>query len=155
MMLGAGVAGGIVTGGVAGPWLANRPGDGQQLETVPTAALPQVESTLAPEQAAHLVEAARLCHEPLARIAIWRRPGTPEGAVSIISGTYHSPSFPLTTTPSLVALPFPAPYASGHGRLTVVGGANELGIALRPPLHTAMNGTLLVNVWWTPLAGCP
>ncbi len=155
MMLGAGAGGGIVTGGGVGAWFANRPGDSGQLEVVPTTALPEVEGTLAPEQAARLVEAARRCREPLARIAIWRRPGTPAAAVSIISGSYRSPSFPLTTTPSLVALPFPAPYASGHGRLSIVSDAQELGIGLRPPIHTAMNGTLLVNVWWTPRGGCP
>ena len=155
VMLGAGAGGGIVTGGAVGAWFATRSGAGGQLETVPTAALPEVEGTLAPAHAARLVEAARRCREPLARIAIWRRPGTPEAAVSIISGTYQSPSFPLTTTPSLVALPFPARYASGRGRLTVVGDAHEVGIALRPPMHTAMHGTLLVNVWWTPRGGCP
>lgn len=147
--------GGIVTGGVVGAIIANQPGT-WQLEVVPTAALPRVESTLAPEERARLIDKARRCQEPLARVVIWHSPATQGGTVSLISGSYHSPSFPVTTTPSVVAFPFPAPYASGHGVLTVVGEVSDFGIALSPRhMMTQINGTLPINVWWTPVEGCP
>jgi hypothetical protein len=157
-VVGCGVAGAIVVGGVAGTLIGGRTGeaDAQQLEAVPTAALPQVEGTLAPDQAARLMEEARRCREPLARVTIWHSPGTPGGMVSIISGAYHSPRFPLSATPSLIAIPYPAPYASGKGVLSVVGEATDFAIALRPVvMNTQIKGTLLIHVWWTPVGGCP
>jgi hypothetical protein len=157
-VVGCGVAGAIVVGGVAGTLIGGRTGeaDGQQLEAVPTAALPQVEGTLAPDQAARLMEEARRCREPLARVTIWHSPGTPGGMVSIISGAYHSPRFPLSATPSLIAIPYPAPYASGKGMLSVVGEATDFAIALRPVImKSEIKETLLIHVWWTPVGGCP
>ena len=156
-VVGWGTAGGIVTGGIAAALIGRKTGepDVWQLETVPTTALPQVESTLAPDQAARLMEGARRCREPLARVAIWHGPNAPGGTVSIISGTYHSPLFALATTPTLVALPFPAPYASGQGLLTVVGEANDFAISLKPLHMTNIKGTLPIRVWWTPVQGCP
>jgi hypothetical protein len=164
-LLGLGAGGGIVAGAVVGRLIASRPTEAWQLEPLPTAALGQVAPTLAPEQRAQLIEQARRCREPLARVAIWGSsalgapalgaPATTGGIVSIISGGYHSPGFPLTTVPSLVALPFPAPYASGHGELVVVGDTSDFGIALRPPrVHARLRGTLSIPVWWTPVEGC-
>ncbi len=157
-IVGCGVTGAIVVGGVAGTLIGRRSGeaDAQQLEAVPTAALPQVEGTLAPDQATRLMEEARRCREPLARVTIWHSPGTPGGMVSIISGAYHSPRFALSATPSLIAFPFPAPYSSGHGVMSVVGEANDFVIALRPTLmNSTIKGTLPIRVWWTPVGGCP
>ncbi len=155
-LLGLGAGGGIVAGAVVGRLVAGRTANAWQLEPVPTAALAQVEPTLAPEPRARLVDAARRCREPLAHVAIWREGAASGGIVSVISGGYHSPNFPLTTTPSLVAVPFPAPYASGHGELIVVGEAHGFGIALRPSrVHAQINGTLSIPVWWTPVEGCP
>lgn len=155
-LLGLGAGGGIVAGAVVGRLIASRPAETWQLEPLPTAALGQVEPTLAPEQKARLIDQARRCREPLARVAIWCGAATTGGIVSIVSGGYHSPGFPLTTTPSLVALPFPAPYASGHGELIVVGETNDFGIALRPSqVHARLRGTLSIPVWWTPVEGCP
>jgi hypothetical protein len=157
-IVGCGVAGAVVVGGVAGTLIGRKTGEAGagQLETVPTAALPQVEGTLAPDQAARLTEEARRCREPLARVAIWHSPGTPGGFVSIVSGAYHSPRFVLTAAPSLVAIPFPAPYSSGQGMLSVVGEAKDFAIALRPVImNSEIKGTLPIRVWWTPVGGCP
>jgi hypothetical protein len=154
-MLGFGVVGGVLTGGVVGTLISNRANDAGELDFVPTSALPQVENTLAPEQKTQLIENARRCREPLGRVAIWHSTSTRGGTVSIISGSYQSPQFTLTTTPTLVALPYPAPYASGRGVLTVVGESNDFGIALRPRLITQIKGTLPIQVWWTPVGGCP
>jgi hypothetical protein len=153
-----GTVGGIVVGGVAATIigrLASTP-DVLQLEVVPTSALAQIEGTLAPDQAARLMDQARRCQEPLARVAIWHSSNTPGGTVSIISGAYHSPRFALTAAATLVAFPFPAPYASGQGLLTVVGEANDFAISLKP-LHitSELKGTLPIRVYWTPVGGCP
>lgn len=130
--------------------------DAWQLEPVPSSSLPRIESTLAPRQAAQLLEEARRCREPLARVAIWHNAGTPGGTISIVSRGYQSPRFPLTTTPSLVALPYPAPYATGRGVLTLVGEANDVILALRPQyINARLSGTVPINVWWTPVEGCP
>jgi hypothetical protein len=157
-IVGCGITGAVVAGGVAGTLIGRQAGDAdaRQLEVVPIAALPQVEGTLAPDQAARLMEEARRCREPLARVTIWHSPATLGGMVSITSGVYHSPRFALTATPSLVAIPFPAPYSAGQGVLTVVGEANDFTIALRPlHMNSEIKGTLPIRVWWTPVGGCP
>ena len=157
-IIGCGTAGSVVVGGVVGTLIGRQTGGANawQLEAVPIAALPQVESTLAPGQAARLMEEARRCREPLARVSIWHSPGTPGGMVSITSGAYHSPRFALTATPSLVAIPYPAPYSSGRGMLSVVGDLTDFAIALRPSLiNGKINGTVPIRVWWTPVGGCP
>jgi hypothetical protein len=154
----AGVAGGAVAGGVVGTILGTKPDEAStwQLEPVPTSSLPQVESTLAPQRAAQLMEEARRCREPLARIAVWHSAGTPGGTISIISRGYQSPRFALTTAPSLVAFPYPAAYPTGRGVLTLVGEANDIMIALRPQyINARLTGTVPINVWWTPVEGCP
>ena len=148
----------IVVGGVAAT-IIGRQGSSSgvlQLEVVPTSALSQVEGTLAPDQAARLMDQARRCREPLARVAIWHSSNTPGGTVSIISGAYHSPRFVLTAAATLVAFPFPAPYASGQGLLTVVGEANDFAISLQP-IHVSneLKGALPIRVYWTPVGGCP
>jgi hypothetical protein len=154
-MLGVGVAGGVLGGGVVGAVISKHPTT-WQLETVPTAALPQVETTLIPEDRARLIDEARRCREPLAQVFIWHSPATRGGTVSLISGSYHSPSFPLKTVPSMVAIPFPAPYASGRGQLTVVGEASDFGMALSPQYVMAhIEGAVLIRVRWAPVEGCP
>lgn len=154
-MLGVGVAGGVLVGGAVGSFISQRPSN-WRLETVPTSELPQVETTLTPEERARLIDQARRCREPLARVVIWHSPTTRGGNVSLISGSYHSPTFSLTTNPSVIALPFPAPYASGRGVLTVLGEASDFRIALNPQRTLAqISGTLPINVWWTPVEGCP
>jgi hypothetical protein len=157
-LLGAGVAGGVVAGTVVGSFVGTKPGETAtwQLEPIPTASLLQVQGTLAPQQAAQMLEEARRCREPLARIAVWHSPSTRGGTISIVSRGYRSPPFVLTTAPSLIAIPFPAPYPSGRGQLTLVGDANDVIVALRPQyINQQLNSPALINVWWTPVEGCP
>jgi hypothetical protein len=154
-MLGLGAGGGIVIGGGVGAWLARPAVNGQQLDVVPTASLDKVGSTLAPQDRARLIDEARRCREPLASVAIWHSPEAKGGTITITSGSYHSPPFALTTSPRLVALPFPAPYAAGRGRLVVTGAADNLALALRPQLFTPITAPATIDVWWTPVGGCP
>jgi hypothetical protein len=154
---GGGAAGGIIAGGIAAAIIGRQPSqtDTWQLETVPTTALSQVETTLAPDQAARLMEEARRCRDPLARVAIWHSPNMPGGVVSITSGAYRSPRFALTGTPTLIAIPFPAPYASGRGFLAITGEAKDFAISLQPVnISSELKETLLISVHWTPVGGC-
>jgi hypothetical protein len=155
MMLGLGAAGGIVVGGAIGVRFAQPSGNGQQLDAVPIGSLDMVGGTLAPQDRARLIDEARRCREPLASVAIWHSPETKGGTITLVSGSYHSPPFPLTTTPSLVALPFPAPYATGRGRLIVTGEADNLSLALRPQFFAPITAPATIDVWWTPIGGCP
>jgi hypothetical protein len=146
------VAGGAVAGGVVGALLGIIPDEARawQLEPVPTSSLPQVEGTLAAQQAAQLRDEARRCREPLARIAVWHSAG-PGGMIIIISRGYQSPRFALTTAPSLGAFPYPAPYPTGRGVLTLVGEANDVMIALRPQyINARLTGTVPINVCGLP-----
>lgn len=155
IMLGLGAGGGIVLGGGIGALLKPPAGNGQQLDVVSTGSLDMVGSTLAPQDRARLIDEARRCREPLARVSIWHSPETKGGTITIISGSYHSPPFPLTASPRLVALPFPAPYATGRGRLIVTGEADNFGLALRPQFLNRITAPATINVWWTPVGGCP
>jgi hypothetical protein len=157
-IVGAGVVGGGVIGGMVGALVGTKPGgtESRQLESVPTASLPQVQGTLTPSHAAQIIEEARRCREPLARIAVWHSPNTRGGTVRIVSRGYQSPPFALTTAPSLVAFPYPAPYSSGRGILTLVGEANDVIVALRPQyMSNELKGSVPIQVWWTPVEGCP
>jgi len=157
-ILGTGVVGSVVVGTVVGSLIGTKPDEAAtlQLEPVPTASLPQVQGTLAPQQAAQLVEEARRCREPLARVAVWHSPSARGGTISIVSRGYRSPPFVLTPAPSLIAIPYPAPYPSGRGQLTLVGEANDVIVALRPQyINQQLSSPAVINVWWTPVEGCP
>jgi hypothetical protein len=152
-----GVIGGVTLGGTVGA-LMERQGDGAaaEIETLPTDALPQAEGTLAPEAAAGLIERARQCREPLARVVLWHGPQTAGGMVSIASGAYQSPRFVLTSAPRLVALPFPAPYPTGRGVISLIGQARDVTVSLAPSRTlAALDGSFAIPVRWTPVRGCP
>jgi hypothetical protein len=161
LILCGGIVGGSVIGGVVGPLVVARSGStggngAARMDIVPTASLPEVQGTLSPEQAARLTEEARRCREPLGRVTVWQSPTTAVGLISIVSGSYQSPRFTLTAAPRLIALPYPAPYATGKGVLTLVGDANDMVISLMPQRKIIdLKGTLPIPVWWTPAVGCP
>ncbi len=156
-MLGSGVVGGAVVGGVIGA-LTSKDGNAgiERLDPLPTAALSQIRETLSPDRAAQVLEEARRCRVPLARVAVWHSPGTRGGAISIISGEYRSPSFTLTPVPRLVAIPYPSAYSTGSGILTFIGDARKVNISLRPgAFGLILKGSLHIPVWWNPVKGCP
>ena len=158
MIATAGIAGGTVAGGIIGVVVGVRPLESApwQLDPVPARLLPDVLTTLSPDQAGQLGEKARRCREPLAMVAVRHSPGMPGGTVRILSRGYQSPPFVLTAAPGLIAFPYPAAYSNGRGVLTLVGDASDIIVALRPQyLSHELKGTALVNVWWTPVQGCP
>ena len=95
------------------------------------------------------------CGRRLAWVTVVRAPGEPSGRIRLQSGSYVSPVFELTGTPVRVAIPFPAPYATGHGTIAVVGTTDAI-VALTPSWHVRANaGIQAREVSWTPVAGCP
>lgn len=124
------------------------------LDEVPTDGLAQIRSTLSPAAAPALIDDAQRCQEPLARVLILHSGGTAGGVISIRSGGYRSPAFTLTATPTLVGLPFPAPYQAGKGMLVIEGQANDLVIALTPQKIVSFTGSMVIPVQWTPASNC-
>ena len=96
------------------------------------------------------------CGRLLAWVTIVRAPGQAPGRIRLQSGSYISPAFDLMETPVRVALPYPAPYATGHGVISVLGATAAAVVALTPPWHVpARAGEETRAVTWTPAAACP
>jgi hypothetical protein len=96
------------------------------------------------------------CSRRLAWVTIMRSPGQPPGRIRLQSGAYLSPAFDLTDAPVRVALPYPAPYATGHGMISVLGTTTDAIVALTPPWRVpAQEGLHAREVTWTPSGDCP
>jgi len=101
------------------------------------------------------VEDAKSCKAPLAWVTLVKRPGARGGMVRISSGSYLSPPFQLTDAPQRIAIPYPAPYPTGRGVLSLVGDADEVWFYLTPGWFIqALKGTASINVHWTPGNPC-
>ena len=117
------------------------------------AALDTVSGT--PQQLAQFRE-RDACSRRLAWVTVVRAPGQPPGRIRLQSGSYFSPVFDLLDTPVRVAIPYPAPYPTGHGVISVVGATSAAVVALNPPWHVpAQAGVETREVTWTPGDGCP
>ncbi len=91
------------------------------------------------------------CTQPLAWVSIARAPGSKEGKVRLLSGSYASPVFALKDGPQRVAIPFPAPYQSGHGTISVLSDTGSAIVALFPAWHIqAEPGRASHEVAWKP-----
>ena len=96
------------------------------------------------------------CGQRLAWVTIMRAPGQAPGRIRLQSGSYYSPPFELLETPARVALPYPAPYETGHGVILVVGATTPALVALTPPWHVpAQAGVEAKQVTWKPINVCP
>jgi hypothetical protein len=125
------------------------------LSLVAPAEITDASRTLDPASSEQLASRAKECSVPLAQVAIWKTPGASGGAIRIRSGSYISPVFTLTDAPQRVAIPFPAPYASGHGVISVEGPANGAVISVSPAWQiNSLVGSASLNVVWTPKDPC-
>ena len=96
------------------------------------------------------------CGRRLAWVTVVRAPGQPSGRIRLRSGGYVSPAFDLMDEPVRVAIPFPAPYPTGRGTISVLGATTDAVVALAPSWHVmAQAGTETREVTWTPAAACP
>jgi len=97
----------------------------------------------------------RGCRRPLAWVAVASLPGASPSRIRLISGNYYSPVFEVTATPVRVALPFPAPYETGHGTLTAIEVGGSASVSLLPAWRVAaQDGKLTRTVRWHPLQKC-
>lgn len=138
------------------PRTEGKPSISRVAEVAPSE-LPAALGTLSgtPRQLAQMAERDS-CGRRLAWVTLVRAPGQPSGRTRLQSGSYVSPSFELIDTPVRVAIPFPAPYPSGHGTISVLGTATGAIVALTPAWHVAaQDGMQAREVSWTPAAGCP
>src|SRR5216683_2236762 len=150
-----GIVGGLVIAGIAAVVLPNivrdKPpvvGEESTLEVLVPADINAALPTLDPGTSKAAVDDAKNCKVPLAWVTLTQRPSGHGGMVRVRSGQYLSPPIKLTTAPQRVAVPYPAPYPTGRGVLTLVGEADQVGFYLTPGGVHDVNGTYPVNVRW-------
>jgi hypothetical protein len=147
------VAGVVVLPGVFG----DKPpvvGEESQLEVLLPADINAALPTLDPGTSKTAVDEAKNCKAPMAWVTLTQRNGH-AGLVRVRSGNYLSPPVKLTPAPQRIAIPYPAPYPTGRGVLTLVGEADQVGFYLRPGGVHDVNGTYSVNVHWQVRNPCP
>lgn len=92
------------------------------------------------------------CRRPLAWVSLVSAPGEPPSRLRLISGNYYSPNFEVSATPVRVAIPYPAPYETGHGTLTAIDVGGSATISLLPTwLVSASDGKTTHDVIWNPV----
>ncbi|TYO68394.1 hypothetical protein FXV83_00750 [Bradyrhizobium hipponense] len=158
-----GIAGGLAIAGIAAFTILPRlggdkpPGVGEEstLEVLIPADINAALPTLDPGSSKAAVDDAKNCKVPLAWVTLKQQPNGHGGMVRVRSGSYLSPPIKLTPTPQRIALPYPAPYPTGRGVLTLVGEADQVGFYLTPGGIHDVNGTYSVNVHWQVRNPCP
>lgn len=106
--------------------------------------------TIAPEQKDKIVEEAKACRAPLAQMRISKSDANGHGVIRIRAGNYLSPAFTVGDAPINIAVPFPAPYATGKGEIVLEGAAKGVFVEMTPGVAlTDENVTSkTVPVWW-------
>jgi hypothetical protein len=158
-----GIIGGVVIAGIAAgvlwPRVGDKPsagvGEESTLEVLVPGDINAALPTLDPGTSKAAVDDAKNCKVPLAWVTLTQRPGGHGGMVRIRSGSYTSPPIKLTPAPQRVAVPYPAPYPTGRGVLTLVGEADQVGFYLTPGGVHDVNGAYSVNVRWQVRNPCP
>ena len=158
-----GIAGGLVIAGIAGVVVVpnivrDKPpvvGEESTLEVLVPADINAALPTLDPGTSKAAVDDAKNCKAPLAWVTLTQRPSGHGGMVRVRSGSYLSPPIKLTPIPQRIAIPYPAPYPTGRGVLTLVGEADQVGFYLTPGGVHDVNGTYSVNVHWQVRNPCP
>lgn len=157
-----GIAGGLVVAGIAAAVILpgivrDKPvpvGEESTLEVLVPGEIAAALPTLDPGTSKAAVDDAKNCKVPLGWVTLTQRNGH-GGMVRIRSGQYLSPPIKLTPAPQRVAIPYPAPYPTGRGVLTLVGEADQVGFYLTPGGVHDVNGTYPVNVHWQVRNPCP
>jgi hypothetical protein len=159
-----GIAGGLVIAAIAAGVVlprivGNNPpaavGQESTLEVLVPADINAAIPTLDPGTSKAAVDDAKNCKVPLAWVTLTQRPGGNGGMVRVRSGNYLSPPIKLTPVPQRVAVPYPAPYPTGRGVLTLLGEADQVGLYLTPGGVHDVNGAYSVNVRWQVRNPCP
>lgn len=135
---------------------ADGPGVVSRVAEVAPAELPQAIATVGGSRQALAAPATgRSCGQRLAWVTIMNGSGGAGGRIRLRSGAYVSPAFALGPRPVRVALPYPAPYETGHGTIAVLGATAAAVVALQPGwLVAAGDHPQLRAVTWSPAAAC-
>ena len=150
-------AGGLITAIVLVLAVARPPAVGEttRLSMVLPSDTAGAATTLTSAASADLVAQAKQCTVPLAHVAISKALGSDGGTIRIRSGSYVSPAFLLSDAPQRIAIPFPGPYPSGQGQISVEGDAKGVVISLFPAWQIdSLAGSAVRNVVWKPVRPC-
>jgi hypothetical protein len=127
-----------------------------QLTSVMVSDLDAAASSLSPADSAQRLADAKNCKVPLATVAVSGGAGAPDSTIRIRSGDYVSPPFKVSSTPQRIAIPYPAPYPTGKGVISVLGEGRDIAIWLAPVWNIyQLNGAASLNVWWATSQSCP
>jgi len=150
------VAGGVLTAGALFLISNNTStGDSSNLSIVAASDIPAATETLDPATSGQLAAGAKNCTVPLAYVRITKRPDAAGGVIRIRSGNYVSPPFQMTDAPQQVAIPYPAPYPTGHGTISIEGNASGALVSLYPTWNVeTVSGSAARNVIWKPGNPC-
>ena len=148
-------AGGLLTAvaiaGLVRPASISPSASGAEISFVPRDQIALAAATLAPDVRQTAVDEAKKCVVPIAYISLVSSAG--DQTVRVKSGQYVSPPLKITQTPQSVAIPWPAPYPTGRGQISVEGAAKGLQVSLYPTWQIDDTG-LVENVWWVPEKHC-
>jgi hypothetical protein len=115
----------------------------------------QAAATLTPASAGALVDDAERCKIPLVSMTISKGAAAVGSIIRIRAGSYVSPYFTVTEAMQRIAMPYPAPYASGAGTFIVEGNANGVILGLTPTkVLLELPGTQNIPVVWRPVSPC-
>jgi hypothetical protein len=112
-------------------------------------------TTLTPSAASPLVQDAESCKIPLASVTVTRGTADIGSTIRIRSGSYVSPYFTVTDAMQRIAVPYPAPYGSGSGTITVEGNAHGALVGLSPTkVLIDLPAAQTIPVVWRPEKPC-
>jgi hypothetical protein len=97
------------------------------------------------------------CPAPLAWVSLVGGAAQSPVEVRIRSGAYVSPIFTPGRVPTRIAIPYPAPYAAGHGVLAAIDVGGDVTIALQPAWHISPSTSGPAQpkeVSWLPVKRC-
>ncbi len=151
------LAAGVITGSaVALVGFQSGPGGPSTLQTISLSELDQAKSSLQPDGATQAMEEAQKCKAPLASVTLQAATGSAQQRIRIRSGSYLSPWLLLGDAPRRMAIPFPAPYATGRGEITVEAVTSPITLWLVPARSVGPEaGSDRIPVVWNTSNPCP
>ena len=112
-------------------------------------------TTLLPSAAGALIEDAQRCRVPLISMSIERGTAPLGSIIRIRSGNYVSPYFSITDSAQRIAVPYPTPYGSGSGIMTVEGNAKGAIVGFNPTQTMVdLPGAKSIPVVWRAVSPC-
>jgi hypothetical protein len=112
-------------------------------------------TTLLPSAAGALIEDAQRCRVPLISMTLEKGTAPLGSTIRIRSGSYVSPYFAITDSTQRVAVPYPTPYGSGSGIMTVEGNAKGAIVGFNPTQTMVdLPGAKSIPVVWRAVSPC-